>query len=64
MAMAMDKRRIWLALAAAAAGAALSYAGVLIQRRVRDKREVSIREELLDKTICDTMDASDAVAKY
>jgi len=53
-----------VALAAVAAGAALSFAGMRLRNRRKQHQERLYREELLDKTINDTMDASDAVAKY
>ena len=58
------KRGIVYVFAVAAVGAAASYAGLRLRRRLQEKRAATRREELLDQAISETMDASDPVAKY
>ena len=58
------KKRIYYGLAAAAAGAALSYGGYRLQRLLKSRKQTVTREKMLDDALSDTMDCSDPVATY
>jgi hypothetical protein len=58
------RKRVLVGIAAAAAGAALTYGGYRLQRHMKNKRAAAAQDHQLDKALTDTMDCSDPVATY